>query len=231
METVEIRKDTGTGWQFLTMDTHHDYTDTTPFPTLPTMWKYRATYTNYSQSMGPWSNIAEISVGARFLHLSAILLSRFVDLKINTVIYILPLIMPFCACSGVSGSMLADIRADDGVLVTDTRSYGIEVRNNKGYRGVTIGSRLTTYVHAIPEGSDVPASRWGFVPLPNESALFTRSRTIGVELSWEPSFSGISAGIDARSCARLDMRESSMLMVDNRQDAENEFTYKKYKHE
>jgi hypothetical protein len=64
MESIEIQKDTGTGWQFLTMDTRHDYTDTTPFPTLPTMWKYRATYTNYSQSMGPWSNIAEISVGA-----------------------------------------------------------------------------------------------------------------------------------------------------------------------
>jgi hypothetical protein len=143
----------------------------------------------------------------------------------------LPLMMPFCACSGVSGSMLADVRTEDGVLVTDTRSYGIEVRNNNGYRGVTIGSRLTTYVHAIPEESDVPASRWGFVPLPNKSALFTRSSTIGIELSWEPSFSGISAGIDSRSCARLDMRESSMLMIDTSQHANNEFTYETYKNE
>jgi hypothetical protein len=64
METVEIQKDTGTGWQFLAMDTRPNYTDTTPFPTPPAMWKYRAIYTKDSQRLGQWNNVAEISVGA-----------------------------------------------------------------------------------------------------------------------------------------------------------------------
>jgi len=63
MEAVEIQKDTGTGWQFLAVDTRPNYTDTTPFPTPPAMWKYRAIYTKDFQRTGQWSNVAEISVG------------------------------------------------------------------------------------------------------------------------------------------------------------------------
>ena len=64
MEAIEIQKDTGAGWQFLAMDTRPNYIDTTPFPAPPAMWKYRAIYTEDSQRMGQWSNVAEISVGA-----------------------------------------------------------------------------------------------------------------------------------------------------------------------
>ncbi len=63
MEAVEIQKDTGTGWQFLAVDTRPDYTDTNPFPTPAAKWKYRAIYTTDSQRTGQWSNVAEISVG------------------------------------------------------------------------------------------------------------------------------------------------------------------------
>lgn len=63
MESIEIQKDSGTGWQLLAVDTRPNYTDTTPFPTPPAMWKYRAIYTKDSQRTGQWSNVAEISGG------------------------------------------------------------------------------------------------------------------------------------------------------------------------
>ena len=64
MEAVEIQKDTGTGtWQFLAIDTRPNYIDTTPFPAPSAKWKYRAIYTQDSQRVGQWSNVAEITVG------------------------------------------------------------------------------------------------------------------------------------------------------------------------
>ena len=63
MEAVEIQKDTGPGCQFLAVDTHPNYTDTTPFPTPAAMWKYRASYTKNSQRTGQWRNVAEIKLG------------------------------------------------------------------------------------------------------------------------------------------------------------------------
>lgn len=64
MEAIEIQKDTGTGWQFLATEARPDYIDTTPFPTPPAVWKYRAIYTKDSQRLRQWSNVATISVGA-----------------------------------------------------------------------------------------------------------------------------------------------------------------------
>ncbi len=63
MEAVEIQKDTGSGWQFLAVDTRPDYTDTAPFPSPPAVWKYRAIYTEDSQRTGQWSPVVEITVG------------------------------------------------------------------------------------------------------------------------------------------------------------------------
>ena len=64
MPGIEIQVDRGTGvWQFLAIDTRPDYTDTTPFPSPPAKWKYRANYCEGSERIGQWSNVAEITVG------------------------------------------------------------------------------------------------------------------------------------------------------------------------
>jgi hypothetical protein len=56
----------GWGWQgfsFLTYDTTPDYTDTFPFPAVPTKWKYRAIYRVGDAQVGQWSHTGEITVG------------------------------------------------------------------------------------------------------------------------------------------------------------------------
>ncbi len=63
MEAVEIQKDSGSGWQFIAVDTRPNYIDTTPFPSPAVKWKYRAIYTRDSQRIGQWSNVAEITIG------------------------------------------------------------------------------------------------------------------------------------------------------------------------
>lgn len=63
MEAVEIQKDEGSGWHFLATDTRPNFIDTTAFPSPAAMWKYRAIYTQDSQRVGQWSNVAEITVG------------------------------------------------------------------------------------------------------------------------------------------------------------------------
>ena len=46
LDLLEIQADRGDakGWVFLTYDTTPNYTDTSPFPTAPLKWKYRAIY-------------------------------------------------------------------------------------------------------------------------------------------------------------------------------------------
>jgi len=63
MEAVDMQKDTGTGWQFLAIDTRPNHTDTNPFPAPAAKLKYRAIYCEDSNKVGQWSNVAENAVG------------------------------------------------------------------------------------------------------------------------------------------------------------------------
>lgn len=117
------------------------------------------------------------------------------------------------ACRGVCGTMISEVKSENGVRVTEIHSYGIELRNLHGYRGMSIGRRDSTYVHPLASHDLEATSGWGFVSLPDEPPIFTQSRTLGYDLAWEPSFCGMSLGLDSRSCARLDLRKSSSMEI------------------
>lgn len=53
----------GAGWVDLTYDTTPGYTDTNPFPSVPTIWKYRGEYRVGDHAVGVWSNEMSITVG------------------------------------------------------------------------------------------------------------------------------------------------------------------------
>ncbi|MBI3218420.1 MAG: hypothetical protein HYZ44_02815 [Bacteroidetes bacterium] len=60
-DSIRIEKDSGTGWQFLTVDSIPHYTDKTPITTAAT-WKYRAMYIISDELVGQWSDVASIGV-------------------------------------------------------------------------------------------------------------------------------------------------------------------------
>jgi hypothetical protein len=60
-DSIRIEKDSGSGWQFLAIDSIPHYTDKTPI-TVPAIWKYRAMYILRDEPIGQWSDVASIGV-------------------------------------------------------------------------------------------------------------------------------------------------------------------------
>lgn len=63
LDMCEIQVDRGSGWTALTFDTTPNYTDTQPFPSTPTRWKYRAIYRVGDHQTGQWSAEKSVTVG------------------------------------------------------------------------------------------------------------------------------------------------------------------------
>ncbi len=60
---IQVDRGDGKGFVFLVHDTTPDYTDTTPFPTAPVKWSYRAIYHADDHQVGLWSDPVSITVG------------------------------------------------------------------------------------------------------------------------------------------------------------------------
>lgn len=63
MIEIQVDRSDDKGWVFLANDTTPGYTDTTPQPSSPTRWKYRAIFCVGDQQVGLWSNEMPITVG------------------------------------------------------------------------------------------------------------------------------------------------------------------------
>ncbi len=62
LDMIEIHVDRGTGYTLLTFDTTPGYTDTTPLPTTPAKWTYKAIYRKGDAQIGQWSTEVSIIV-------------------------------------------------------------------------------------------------------------------------------------------------------------------------
>jgi hypothetical protein len=60
---IEVDRGDGKGFVMLTFDTTPNYTDTTPFPSTPTKWTYRAFYRVGDSRVGQWSKPVSVTVG------------------------------------------------------------------------------------------------------------------------------------------------------------------------
>lgn len=63
MIEIQVDRNDGKGFVFLANDTTPGYTDTTPQPSTPVKWKYRAIFRVGDQQVGQWSNEMPITVG------------------------------------------------------------------------------------------------------------------------------------------------------------------------
>jgi hypothetical protein len=63
MLEIQVDRNDGKGWVFLTYDTTPNYTDTALLPATPTKWKYRAIYRVGDAQVGQWSNEVSVTVG------------------------------------------------------------------------------------------------------------------------------------------------------------------------
>lgn len=124
---------------------------------------------------------------------------------------LLPLLLT--GCSGTVGTLAWRSWNDHGTKITEVRSVGFELRSVPGYRGISLGQRITTYVNRLPEQKPEKESGWGFVSIPHEAPLFTQSITVGSDLAYEPSYIGMTVGATSRSCAILDLDTSSILKI------------------
>ena len=60
---IEVDRSDSKGFVMLTFDTTPNYTDTTPFPSTPTKWTYRAIYRVGDSRVGQWSKPVSVTVG------------------------------------------------------------------------------------------------------------------------------------------------------------------------
>ena len=60
---IQVDRADGKGWVDLVHDTTPNYTDTTPFPATPAIWKYRAIFHVNGAPTGIWSNTVSVAVG------------------------------------------------------------------------------------------------------------------------------------------------------------------------
>ncbi|MBI5687476.1 MAG: hypothetical protein HZC54_20580 [Verrucomicrobia bacterium] len=63
MIEIQVDRGDGKGYVLLAHDTTPGYTDTTPLPTTPAKWKYKAIYRVGDQRVGVWSQEVAITVG------------------------------------------------------------------------------------------------------------------------------------------------------------------------
>lgn len=131
------------------------------------------------------------------------------------------------SCSGVYGSLTSESSLGEGVRIVEVRSAGLEIRNIPGYRGMSLGRRVTTYIQPLESEAPVADWKWGAAFLQNEMPLYTASSSQGIDLAWEPSFRGLSLGFDSRSCAILDLRKSSILKIHS-SPGNSHFSYHSY---
>jgi hypothetical protein len=61
---LQVDRNDGKGFGFLTIDTTPGYTDTQPFPAARTVWSYRAIYRVGDAQVGVWSDVVSIAVAA-----------------------------------------------------------------------------------------------------------------------------------------------------------------------
>jgi len=60
---IEVDRGDNKGFVLLTFDTTPNYTDTTPFASIPTKWTYRAIYRVGDSRVGQWSKPVSVTVG------------------------------------------------------------------------------------------------------------------------------------------------------------------------
>jgi len=60
---IQVDRNDGKGFVFLTYDTTPGYNDTQPFPAAPVVWTYRAIYRVDDHQVGQWSNPVKVTVG------------------------------------------------------------------------------------------------------------------------------------------------------------------------
>ncbi len=63
LDMCELQVDRGQGFVLLAFDTTPGYNDTTPFPTAPAKWTYRAIFHVGDGRVGQWSNPVSVMVG------------------------------------------------------------------------------------------------------------------------------------------------------------------------
>jgi hypothetical protein len=101
--------------------------------------------------------------------------------------------------------MTCHIRQQDEYLIASVESIGIEYAGIPGRRGLTIGARKTVVIQkTAPLTADtVPTSRFGYMPeLPGEN-VHVATVLRGFEISFDPTFTGISLGFQSRSATDL----------------------------
>ena len=64
LHSLEIEVDRGSGFQFLTIDTTPNYTDTTALPATAQKWTYRAIFRDGEGRDGQWSALVSITLAA-----------------------------------------------------------------------------------------------------------------------------------------------------------------------
>ena len=65
-DAVELHVDRGDGkgFVFLAIDSMPYYFDTTPIPTAPTVWRYKAMYRKHDERIGQWSSLVTVALGS-----------------------------------------------------------------------------------------------------------------------------------------------------------------------
>lgn len=119
-------------------------------------------------------------------------------------------------CYGISGNVAGSSTSGNGVVVTEVRARGIEIRNFPGGIGIHVGYRDSLFVQPSSGNGSLTgySERRGFVPLSATDPVFYSTSGWGVEFAWDDSFRGASFGLRSQAIALLPKDSSAVLIAD-----------------
>ena len=146
-------------------------------------------------------------------------------------IYSSGLLLLLASCQGVYGlSSFDTVKTMEGTI-SKVETWGFEVRTVRNYKGITVGNRnsiyFTPYRHYFH--GEVQKKSYGALVLSETPPVFSQSITRGFEIACEPSYFGISLGIDYRACVSTDINQSAVLHINSKAlNAKDQFKYQSY---
>lgn len=137
------------------------------------------------------------------------------------------------SCQGVIGMVSCRTEVNESLVVTHIESYGVQLNNVPGHRGVALGRRSSIYVS--PRAPDIEPepleNRLLYMPWKQMTPIHYSIDNKGVELVSEPSFIGFSAGVGSRQVTTLDTRLSQAFLRQSDSHGENFYRYRNYETE
>lgn len=142
--------------------------------------------------------------------------SHFTDMLTKILASTL-LMTVMCSCGGSVGTIASRTWKGHGSEITEIISYGFQAHNIPSYKGMSIGYHHILYATRSHEATLTPSDQaswtYGYVKGPDEMPIYFQESISGAEVSYTPTFVGLSCGFTSRTTAMLSAQSDDFLII------------------